>query len=467
MDYQHQRVELRGAGLALAASRCPEILVVGPRGTSKSVSRMLHILTLAATYPKSRHLLCRQTRASMTNSTLVTLEKVMGDCAEVRRMDKQHRQSYKIGTSEIVCLGLDEPAKCYGSEWDSVTLDEGVEASESAWDAFGAVMRNFKMPWHSRCILTNPGPSQHWINKRFPTAPRLRMVESWEDYKSIEAYNAQDPVDGRQRLLSVHQDNPSYFDMMRWEWTRRGREYVNGVLARYVGHFREQFFIGNWCNAEGSVFPEFNEDVNVVPDFWPPDWWSVYLSIDPGYQHPCGVAFLTVAPNGTRYCFDELYLRQMDVAAVASKIQDKLGGRGVTRVYIDPRHGFSRTAQSVKTIAEQFKENGIECVGYPAAAGSVTEASVSDHRRAIIDATFKVCRRCVNCIAEHQSWSYKRTASGDVPVGDDAYVDSNNDLLDPIMGWERTNPSFDPVGIRFSTDTTHVNEGVGLVEYGF
>ena len=49
-----------------------------------------------------------------------------------------------------------------------------------------------------------------------------------------------------------------------------------------------------------------------------------------------------------------------------------------------------------------------------------------------------VMRRCVNTIMEFQTWAFKRTASGELPPGDDAYDQRANHAMDVLVGMVAT-----------------------------
>ncbi len=46
--------------------------------------------------------------------------------------------------------------------------------------------------------------------------------------------------------------------------------------------------------------------------------------------------------------------------------------------------------------------------------------------------SLKVFTTCVNTVREFQSWRYKRNSRGELPPGDDAYVDAENHAMDVI-----------------------------------
>lgn len=55
----------------------------------------------------------------------------------------------------------------------------------------------------------------------------------------------------------------------------------------------------------------------------------------------------------------------------------------------------------------------------------------------------QVFSTCPNTISEFQSWSYKRTAKGELPPGEDKFEDSNNHAMDVVKGIVATRPEYD------------------------
>ena len=201
--------------------------------------------------------------------------------------------------------------------------------------------------------------------------------------------------------------------------------------------------MGRWIAAEGSVFPEFTERNNVLPAFAVPADWPMWMCIDPGYDHPCGVTWNTISPNGRTYTVDEIKLRETSIERIVELIRRRQ--RGCDAIYLDP-HGANQRTQVAAgvTFAQQMATHGFRCQFWPVVQGRELEASVEFHRQRIAAGMYKVFDTCVETIAEHQSWMYKRVRGGEVPIGDDAYEDRNQDCLDGILGWERTGPRFPP-----------------------
>ncbi len=432
-----------------------EILIEGPRGSGKTSARLRQVLGFCRRWPGSRHLLCRKTRESMTDSTLVTMDRLLGTHPEAGRVDRKNRHDYPLWGSEVVCMGLDNP-KTYGTEWDTVTMDEAIESSLDEWESLGAVMRHGKMPFQQRAALTNPGHPNHWLNVRaHPCPDTLRDVRTYDDYLRLDGFNG--GKQGRmRRLISVIQDNPAYWDLDKWRYTRFGESYVLGELAQLTGHRRARFFQGRWVAAEGSVFgAEFDERRNVCESFKVPNNWPVWFYLDPGYDHPCGAFWLTMSPTGKRIVVAEIYEREMDSAGLAARIrqmESQLGLKPIMR-FMDPNAGWSKAGiNDGVALIERYQAHGMYFSKWAILRGRDKDAGVDAVRKALTDGMLVVSKACPNTLMELQSWSYKRNSKGDRPPGDDQYQDTMNDILDGLIGAEVR-------GHRFNEINPPVNAG--------
>ena len=64
---------------------------------------------------------------------------------------------------------------------------------------------------------------------------------------------------------------------------------------------------GEFVDAGGRVYPEFDENVNVIEPFDVPYDWQDKLSIDPGLKNPRSCHWYAVDYDGNMYCYRELY----------------------------------------------------------------------------------------------------------------------------------------------------------------
>jgi len=67
-------------------------------------------------------------------------------------------------------------------------------------------------------------------------------------------------------------------------------QYVKQLKQEYTGVFYKRFILGEWCSAEGLVYPMFDEAVHTVDD-QPEEKGAAeyYISIDYGTLNPCSM----------------------------------------------------------------------------------------------------------------------------------------------------------------------------------
>jgi phage terminase large subunit len=301
------RLAFYGANAQAYNSREPEILLAGPAGTGKSVAYLAKCLTLLDKYPGTRGLFCRGTRASLTQSGLVTWERdVLGFSHPVlvkNPIKRRVRQSYEFpNQSELVVAGLDDPGKALSTDYDFIYIMEATEEGVDldVYETLTGRLRTGAMPWQQVMMDCNPTTPAHWLHKRYK-AGKLTLYSS------------------------THKDNPRYWDRARREWTPAGLAYVRGRLERLTGTRRKRFLEGVWAMAEGLIYDGFSPDVHLLPARWrPPVGWPVVWGLDWGWTSPSVLAFCAVDPDGRMYFYRELYKPGERAAEMARWAADEI-----------------------------------------------------------------------------------------------------------------------------------------------
>ncbi len=332
-----------GAARELWQSKGTEILIAGPAGTGKTTAVLEKTLALALKYPGSRHLLLRKTRASLTESVLVTFEnKVLPPNSPIALgVHRSHRQAYNFPNgSTIVCGGLDKPEKTFSTEYDTVAVFEAIEATEHDWESLHRSLRNGKMGYHQAIADTNPGPPTHWLNQR---ANAGKMT----------------------RLSSKHEDNPLLWDADNKTWTKAGAQYI-ARLDSLSGHRRERLRFGRWTSAEGQVYPDFRASVHLVNRFPVPDEWQKLRVIDFGFTHPFVCLWFAMDPEGRMYLYREIFMTQTIVEDHARVINEVSQGEQYVVTLADPENAEGRMVLAKNGIettkAMKSKAPGIDAV---------------------------------------------------------------------------------------------------------
>lgn len=298
------RLDFFGENARAYNSRAPEILLAGPAGTGKSLALLAKCLTLLGKYPGCRGLFLRGTRASLTQSGLVTWEeKVLGPGHPVltrRPVTRRVRQSYGFANgSEFVTAGLDDPGKTLSSEYDFVYIQEATEegVTLAKYETLLRCLRNARMPFTQVMADCNPTTPTHWLYRR-QQAGALAMFSS------------------------THRDNPAFWDRERSDWTAAGRDYL-GTLGRMSGARRNRFLRGLWVAAEGLVYDGYDAATHLLPAGWtPPSHWRRVWSIDWGFRDPLVLLFWAVDESNRMHLYREFYRSNVRVEAVAKWCQE-------------------------------------------------------------------------------------------------------------------------------------------------
>jgi PBSX family phage terminase large subunit len=252
-----------GAAADLHAYNGREIVISGPAGTGKSRGCLEKLHRYALKYPHMRALIVRKTRASLTESGLVTFEQhVLGSHGTgsgiATDILRRNRQSYRYPNgSEIIVGGLDRASRIMSTEFDLIFVQEATELTENDWESLLTRLRHDKMPFQQLIADCNPDHPEHWLKKRAESG-RVRM------------------------LFSRHEDNPALYDTAQSQWTDLGREYI-AVLDALTGVRYHRLRHGKWMQAEGAVYEEFNTGVHVIDRFDIPDDWRRIRVVDFGF----------------------------------------------------------------------------------------------------------------------------------------------------------------------------------------
>jgi len=264
-----------GAALRLFYCKDDEVLLDGPAGTGKSRACLEKLNLVASKYAGCRILMVRKTRASMSQSTLVTWEtKVLPEGSPIAAgAGRSHRQSYVYPNgSEVVIAGMDNPVKIMSTEYDLVYVAEATELNEEDWESLTTRLRNKVVPYQQLIADCNPAGPAHWLNQRC-----VRKATT--------------------RLLSRHEDNPTVDEA-----------YLT-KLRNLTGVRRKRLYEGVWAAQEGLVY-EYDAAVHLLDRFPIPAHWRRIRVIDFGFTNPFVCQWWAVDGDGRMYRYRELYRTQ-------------------------------------------------------------------------------------------------------------------------------------------------------------
>lgn len=289
-----------------------EVMADGPAGTGKSRMWLERMYQLAMKYPGSRHLICRKTRESLTESALVTFEQKVLPPFTPWAMNQQRRvrQAYHLpNRSEIVVGGLDKPEKLFSTEYDTIYVQEATELSEEEWELFLRSLRNGRVPYQQIVGDCNPAAPAHWIKRR-AAGGSLTMFQS------------------------RHEDNPELWNERTACWTPKGTEYL-AILDALTGVRYKRLRLGLWVAAENVVYAEYDPAIHLVDRFPIPKEWPRYRAIDFGFTNPFVCQWWAEDPDGRLYRYRELYGTQRLVRDWAHDIYELSDGERIQATITD------------------------------------------------------------------------------------------------------------------------------------
>lgn len=254
----------------------PVLLLTGSAGGGKSrlAAEKLHGFCLR--YPGAMALAMRKIRQSMTNSTVLFIERsVIGRDPRVNHYPSKLRFEYDNGS--ILAYGgmaneeQREQLRSIGQQGglDMVWLEEANGFTEADFNEVLGRLRGRAAPWSQLILSTNPDAPMHWINQRLILGKQATV------YYSRARDNPHNPVEYLDRL-----------GMMTGLQAQRLRD-------------------GLWVQAEGAVYPEFGPD-NIVTD--EPDREQPFeLAFDDGYAVDPRAILFVQRQSDRVLVFDEIY----------------------------------------------------------------------------------------------------------------------------------------------------------------
>ena len=398
----------------------------GPAGTGKTRACLEKLHLCAEKYPGMRGLIVRKTRASLTESALVTFENHVvpegHPCLE--GPTRAHRQSYRYPNgSELVCGGMDRASRTLSTEYDIVYVPEAIELTEDDWELLTRPLRHGKMPYQQIIADTNPDKPGHWLKQRCD-AGRTKILES------------------------RHEDNPTVTPA-----------YI-AKLDALTGPRKQRLRYGRWVQAEGVVYEGWDAALHVVDPFVIPADWPRWWAIDFGFTHPFVCLWLAQDPDGRLFVYRELHQTQLLVEDAAQEILALSAQEPRPRAII-----CDHDAEGRATLTRHLgmdTEKAIKDVSAGIQAVAVRLRKASDGRpRLFVLRDSLVCRdprleeqKKPCCLAEEVD-GYVWKISGDRIKGEEP-VKENDDALDAlryaVMEVDRPAPLMDIIQIKLRPD---------------
>lgn len=336
--------------------------------------------------PDGEYAIVTRTYDSFKRNIFPQLDRMIGTDA---RYYGGKREVHIFG-KRVHLIGADDESaetKIRGATFSGAYVDEASIVPQSV----------FKM-LISRCLMkqakifatTNPDSPYHWLKRDF--LEENRDVKSWK---------------------FLLEDNP--------ELTQEEKEYLS---RQYKGVWYQRFIMGNWVQAEGSVYDFFDDQIHLIDA--PPDVATHYIvGVDYGTTNPC--AFVLIGVNRSRfpnlwvereYYYDSrIHQRQKTDSEYVRDFKRFTEGYGIKAIYIDP---------SAASFKLELQRNGVSSL-YEA------ENEVADGIRFVsklmTNGTLKICRCCTHLIQEFHSYVWDPRS---LKTGVDKPLKENDHALDAL-----------------------------------
>jgi phage terminase large subunit len=120
-------------------------------------------------------------------------------------------------------------------------------------------------------------------------------------------------------LHSRHEDNPRLF-FRTGSLTKQGTAYIKGILDKLIGVRYQRLRLGNWAAAEGLIYENWDNAVNLIDPFEVPQTWERWWAVDFGYTNPMVVQMWAEDPDGRLYLYREFYHTRTLVRDMAHQV---------------------------------------------------------------------------------------------------------------------------------------------------
>ena len=268
------------------------ILFHGGARSGKTDTALLWLVKEAAQYPGCRILIARRFLSHARNTIWqLSLRNILKGIAGFRLLESNMEIFHDNG-SFIKIDGLDDQERVdriLGDEYSHIFINE---ATQTNYETVQTVLTRLSVNVHglpARKLLLdcNPKSQRHWLHKwaiqhRNPdTGEPIADISRWAD------------------LHWIPEDNPHLPE-----------DYIE-TLKALTGAKRRRMLEGVWCDNEGAVYDEFDEDVHTVDPFDIPPQWTHVRGIDFGYTNPFVCLWGAIDPDGRLYIYRERYLAKV------------------------------------------------------------------------------------------------------------------------------------------------------------
>lgn len=221
--------------------------------------------------------------------------------------------------------------------------------------------------------------------------------------------------------LNKYNDPNIWYEFMQWDdnpfISEKAKNAMKQTLSEQELKSRQ---FGEFLDVGGRVYPEFDENVNVIEPFPIPYEWQDKLSIDPGLKNPLSCHWYAVDYDGNIYVVAEHYESERDIgyhSDAIHKISDELhwhrNSNGMIEALIDSAANQT-TLASIRSVADLFYDHNILVnTNVNKDVFSGIQRVKSYLKNSLGESKLFIFNTCKNMIREMKAY---RWGSGDSPV---------------------------------------------------
>lgn len=396
------------ASVALATRRLN--IWEGAVRSAKTVSSVIAWLKFVRSAPRDGELvMIGKTERTLKRNVLTIITGMLGN-RRVRHIEGSgelwilDRRIWLVGANDAKAEG-----KIRGMTLVGAYVDEASLMPEVMWRMLGT---RLSVPGARLFATTNPDNPRHWLKGV------LDRADVWVTPDG--SLSTTTDRGGAGAAGGEEAQQSERLDLARFSFTLHDNphlnpEYIRALEAEYAGLWRRRFILGEWCIAEGAIYPMWDPAVHVVPAHRLPEPEQlVACGMDYGTRHPFAAVLLARA-QGKLWAVDEwvwdsgLTKTQLTSHQYSARVREWLGERlpAVSGVYVDPAAADFRRALWVDGMT------GVQLADNDVAPGIRTVSSLLGQRRLLISSS---CSRLIDGLPGY-AWDERAAVLGeDKPI---------------------------------------------------
>ena len=289
--------------------RYRRILYDGGARSGKTVLILTWLVKECEKHPGCRVLVARKNRNAAERSIWAdTLTWILKGRAGWRARESDLMMCYQNG-SYILVDGLDDQDrvdKILGTEYDHIFFNEATQLSWPTIQTVLSRLAHSAVPIRKALFDCNPKNRRHWLHRV-----------------------------GVEHVIPGSEPPTPLPDAKAWtrrHWTPYDNPFLPAdamlTLESLSGIQRRRLLKGEWCDNEGAVYDEFDEEIHVHKGPMPAGWqdWNRVRGIDFGYANPFVCLWGAIDHDGCLWIYREWYKSQMTCRAHAEIIKKQETG---------------------------------------------------------------------------------------------------------------------------------------------